>query len=73
MNSKEKIEKVAKQLNVDVDFTATIQPNDLYIAAKNLEPQLLTCDKNNGSFISSKEKHSYAFDIINCAKIINIH
>ncbi len=62
------IEAIAQKLDLKHSSPLDIKPGELYLAHKNNGPQILTCKKNEVSFIVPVE-HAYCYDMCDCVKL----
>jgi hypothetical protein len=69
---KQQIEEAAKDLGLRLLYTEELEPGDLYLAARNTGPHLLTVrevDKVNG-IVHPKEFPAYSFNLGECVKVV---
>lgn len=67
--NREKLIQYAKDLGFVV-LEGVPQPGESYIAGRNTEPQLLTCEKvNDRGWIQPKELPAYSYDWHECVRV----
>jgi hypothetical protein len=63
------IEDMARELGVKLLWGEPIHPGDLYLAARNTGPRLLTCRALGEGCVHPVEFPEYSYDMNECVKI----